>query len=185
LRPEDAPLEVAQLAHAWLASVSFDELIPLGKSGDVEYGIKLGEPKIIHTDDKSVTVMRLTLEIEWTKLPEGQEDGPFELSLDVAGAFMWQDSEIEDDFRRSWIELNAAYLLWPYARSYIATITGLSSAPALTIYTMRVPQLPLRGLEEEEGEVSETTKAKSGSARRASASRKKTATARRSGSRKR
>jgi hypothetical protein len=35
------------------------------------------------------------------------------------------------------------YLLWPYLRTYTATLTGLSIFPRLTIYTMNVPKPPV------------------------------------------
>lgn len=35
------------------------------------------------------------------------------------------------------------YLMWPYLRGYIATLTSMSALPQLTIYTMNVPEPPV------------------------------------------
>jgi preprotein translocase subunit SecB len=131
----------------WLASVSFVEQTPLEAPGDAQYGIKFSHTAT-DSDDRSTTIVRLSLQVEWLQLPDGTETAPLELSLDIAGAFTWQNTGLDDDLRQSWIDLNATYLLWPYARNYIALITGASSLPPLTIYTMRVPQIPLATLEE-------------------------------------
>jgi len=56
----------------------------------------------------------------------------------------------EEDFRRDWLDFNAPYLLWPYARAYIANLTGSSSLPPLTIFTMKVPHPPIATLSRSE-----------------------------------
>jgi preprotein translocase subunit SecB len=146
LQPEDAPLELAQLGYAWLAGVSFVERVPFEAGRGFEYGVNL-DHSIVESDDEKSSVYRMTLTVEWTELPENSE-APFDLTLDVAGVFHWQDMPVDADFRRAWLELNASYLLWPYARAYAALITGASTLPPLTLYTMRVPQVPLRDVKQ-------------------------------------
>jgi preprotein translocase subunit SecB len=74
------------------------------------------------------------------------------LSVRVGGVFSWQAATKPDRrLAELWLEYNGMYLLWPYARSYIAAISGMSNVPPLTLYTMSLPNPPdLSELEAEE-----------------------------------
>jgi preprotein translocase subunit SecB len=157
LRPDDPFLAVAQLRHAWLSAVDFVERDKFVPSADWEFFVKF-EHEIVSADDEAAGV-RLNVMITWErKAAEAEQtaaeaeqtaadaEPPFELELSVDGMFEWERPGIDEDFRRSWLEFNAAYLLWPYARNFAATITSSSSLPVLTMPTLRVPHPPLASL---------------------------------------
>jgi hypothetical protein len=80
---------------------------------------------------------------------------PFEIELALHGTFSWDSAEMpDDDLARGWLEYNGMYLMWPYLRSYVAIITGMSHLPSLTIYTMNVPKPPVITSAEPDAEVS-------------------------------
>jgi hypothetical protein len=78
------------------------------------------------------------MKIEW----DGDGQAPFALELTVEGLFSWQKNSRPEELMRAWLAWNGVYLLWPYARTFVSTITGFSALPPLTIYTMRVPDPP-------------------------------------------
>jgi hypothetical protein len=86
-------------------------------------------------------VLALTADVEWMHELEPFEN-PFDLSITVAGYFTWDPGRFPSEDREAWLDYNGTYLLWPYLRAYTAMITGASSLPALTVYTMVVPEPP-------------------------------------------
>jgi preprotein translocase subunit SecB len=94
------------------------------------------------TDDgRRWATLRLDLEFDWVD-EDGQPLRPFDLRVVIRGGFSWSDGPTEERLARKWLEYNGMYLLWPYARSFIATVTSQSRLPALTLYTLDVPQPP-------------------------------------------
>jgi len=88
---------------------------------------------------------------------EAEPLGPFDLALDVHGIFVWNQEMFPPDeaLAKGWLEYNGMYLLWPYLRSYVTMITAATHFPALTIYTMNVPQPPVIPPKDVEAEVAE------------------------------
>lgn len=154
----------AQLERAWLASIAFEENFGFSLEERHKVSYELDARTEIETlfadeEDPPVTwaIVRVDVDLEWHRAEgrepdqEGGEDeeAPFTLSASVRGAFTWApDRPPEERFARAWLDYNAMYLLWPYLRGYISTVTGFSTFPPLTIYTMQVPEPP--DLESEE-----------------------------------
>lgn len=67
------------------------------------------------------------------------------MEIAVHGVFGWDASAQppSDDLAKGWLEYNGMYLLWPYLRSYVSLISGLSHVSELTIFTMNVPLPPV------------------------------------------
>jgi hypothetical protein len=143
----------AQLDNAWLDTVQYrdrDEWSsePLWFGIDDKFEVldlQLDE------EDNSYNVRgQLTLGISWF-IDEEQTmeavEAPFDLTLTIGADFIFQPGR-EERFVRAWLNYNAAYLLWPYARAYTATITSLGRMPRLMLPTSQVPELP--DLESEE-----------------------------------
>jgi preprotein translocase subunit SecB len=86
--------------------------------------------------------LRVGIEVDWSRTDEAE--GPYPFELNAEGMFQWSAASAPKTERmaRLWLEHNGIYLLWPYLRTYVATITGMSDLRPLTIYTMRVPDRP-------------------------------------------
>jgi preprotein translocase subunit SecB len=93
-------------------------------------------------DEESHAIVGLRARIDWGTEEEPDRSGPFDLEITVRGIFIWPSLTLEEDVAQAWIDHNATHLLWPYLRTFITTITALSRLPALTIYTMTVPESP-------------------------------------------
>lgn len=146
----------AQLVQAWLASVTFAENREYLESTDrskvsyeVESSSEIEDLARFESEDETWAWVRLDARIVWhAEGEEGQGEGgekpatPFDLDMTLRGAFMWGSATVDERVAHAWLEYNASYLLWPYLRSYVATITGMGILPALTIYTMSVPEAP-------------------------------------------
>lgn len=162
------PIAPAQLEFVWLSGVRFqaDPNFDRSDAPNWKYVVASetscdemfeGETPGDEPSNDGVmwTIVILTAKIEWSRVDELQEDDsqakPFELELEVAGAFFWRDGTGPDDkMARLWVEYNAQYLLWPYLRQHVSTITMMSNVPTLTIYTMNVPDRP--NMDEESSE---------------------------------
>jgi hypothetical protein len=165
------PIAPAQIENVWLSKVDFStnpgfdrseaiqwifttvseaQMEPLQRTDAAADGEQSGEEG---ADDRiSWSTVRLAVHIEWARIdgdePQEDEDGdaPLQIALEVTGVFVWRGDAIPDDrIGNLWLEYNAQYLLWPYLRQYIATITAMSNVPTLTIGTMNVPELPQIG----------------------------------------
>jgi hypothetical protein len=144
-------LEPAQLEAAWLTSVDF-ELDPDFDRDDISamtYSVEseahIGD-RDDHEDGSLASMVKLDLVVKWSRHDEETSDDapvPFRIAVQVTGVFEWPAGrQPEERLARLWLEYNGMYLLWPYARSYIAQISGMSNLPALTLYTMSVPVAP-------------------------------------------
>lgn len=133
-----------QLLNAWLDSVEFEanpEYVADGRV--VRYHLDFKHAISVH-EEGNRAVVGLTIKVGWRDA-EDQEltpPHPFRLELAVAGLFEWERAEVDRDTFEAWLEWNGVYLLWPYARSYITSLTAASPVPPLTIYTLRVPDPP-------------------------------------------
>lgn len=156
------PLEPAQLNDVRLARVEF-EANPEFENSDApnaSYVVKanttISEPEV-GDDGEMWAVAAADVTIEWSRVDGGEGPLPFELDLRAVGVFSWEPATRPDDDRiaRLWLDYNAQYLMWPYLRTFITTITAMSHLPPLTIYTMNVPRPPL--IEETEEQTSAET----------------------------
>jgi hypothetical protein len=141
----------AQLTEAWLASAEFRDNVdwppgqPIWYQLDESFEVADLEQRG-QEEGTSYWWARgtLTLVVKWFE-DEGEtiqtEDGPFDLTISVTGEYQFAVGR-EEPFVRAWLTYNGAYLLWPYARAHIATITGLGRLTKLTIYTSQVPTAP-------------------------------------------
>jgi preprotein translocase subunit SecB len=109
----------------------------------VETDVAIGD--LGRSEDGLVAAVTLSAAISFSRTDGAEGPLPFSLEPDVHGVFRWPPDDLppSDDLAEAWLEYNGMYLLWPYLRSYIATITGFSHLPALTIYTMNVPKPPV------------------------------------------
>lgn len=86
------------------------------------------------TDDGSEVDVRL--KIDWD---DAQPVRPFELEVEVLGSFHWSEPT-PDQIREGWTDFNGLYLVWPYLRTYVHTVTALSSLEPLVLPTLAVPK---------------------------------------------
>lgn len=143
-------IQPAQLEQAWLGNVDFDP-VPEFDPADAGKTSYLVEPNVgiseIDTDPDGgqVAVVTLTAKIVFSRAEGEPGPVPFEMELDVHGLFRWKANALppRPELAHGWLEYNGMYLLWPYLRAYVNTITGLSHLPGLTIYTMNVPKPPV------------------------------------------
>ena len=131
----------AQLRNVWLRSVEFSEngqfdpSQSIAYSLDVDHEIREGEE-----DKSSLSYIDVSLSIVWSVSEGGATtEAPFDLSIKMTGAFEWPALR-PDEHRREWTEYNGVYLVWPYLRACVATITEFSSLPTFTLPTLAVPR---------------------------------------------
>lgn len=146
--PELGRLAAGQLQRAWLVSTAFEENVSLAPRPErltyrVEHDHEILFGELEEGEDEVWATLVVNATIAWVH-PDGldQFEQPFDLSLKVAGVFIWGPENRNRELMEAWLGYNGFYLLWPYLRSFIAVITGLSSLPPLTIYTLRVPDPP-------------------------------------------
>lgn len=131
-----------QLFDAWLGDLSFSNNAEFGHAEPLElnYGVQ-SETKVFANPEAGSAEAHLHLIIEWRDVKNEPIPGPFELSIVVAGGFVVpQMGEEKREQLEQWLAFMAPYLLWPYARAYIASTTSLSPHPALTLFTRQMPQ---------------------------------------------
>jgi preprotein translocase subunit SecB len=144
------PIAPAQLEGAWLGRVLF-EPNPLATGEDAPHNEYFVHPEVNIEDPQRdedgslAAVLTLTATVSFSRTDGAEGPLPFLLELDVHGVFRWSASQApqSDDLARGWLDYNGMYLLWPYLRSYVTVITGFSHLPALTLYTMNVPNPPV------------------------------------------
>jgi preprotein translocase subunit SecB len=145
---EEIRLAAGQLSNCWLSRLAFVENESVNVEGNaatysVAYTHEIEIDEVAPEDgEQSWALLRLNAEIEWRHPEEAEFERPFELSLTINGVFSWDPGVANRELVEAWLEWNGVYLLWPYLRSYITMITAASGLPALTIYTMRVPDPP-------------------------------------------
>jgi preprotein translocase subunit SecB len=152
-----------QLVDAWLSEVSFSNNPEFRQSEPVALNYGVDSETGVRADLETGNAEALLhLRIIWRDATnEPTTLGPFELSLAVAGTFLVpQMPEEKRERLEQWLEFMSPYLLWPYARAYIASITSLSPHPALTLFTRHMPQP--RALEPETQEQSPLSSPPSG-----------------------
>jgi hypothetical protein len=129
-------LSVVQLAHAWLSGVEFQEHRDVRLDG-LAY-------RVSHELESDVTLegalCHLRVMIAWFE-GDVEVEGPFALSLRVSGRVEWIEERPDEETVRAWLAYSGPYLLWPYVRSFASLITGSSSYPPLTIFTLAVPRV--------------------------------------------
>lgn len=149
------PIEPAQLEDVWLQRVRFEanpsyDGVGLGVTYSVEPEVDLGE-LVTNDEDGSVSaVVRLRAAVKFSRAEEDPGELPFEMEIEIHGRFRWEAPPTRIVLASAWLEYNGMYLLWPYLRSHIATVTGMSELPTLTIYTMNVPKPPVIPAEEQD-----------------------------------
>ena len=143
-------LAAAQLEAAWLAAINF-RVRTYDRAALSDASYRLGHDSVVETvggdvDTGMWAVFGLNVVVRWVDADGEDAEGPFDLDMKVGGRFVWPASISPDEqFCRLWLEYNGMYLLWPYVRSYISSVTGLSGLPSLMIYTLRVPDPPALG----------------------------------------
>jgi hypothetical protein len=149
---DEFQLAAGQLAHCWLEAVEFREHRQLDGDERITYNVAhTNKVEFSESADPATppsATLHLNVTVEWRGADDEPVDPPFDLTMIVAGLFTWNHAAIDRDLHEAWLEWNGVYLVWPYVRSYIASITGMSSLPALTIYTMRVPDPPPRATDQ-------------------------------------
>ena len=143
MSPSDTSIRLAagQLKHAALTKVDFAENRQFEHGQPVTYRVDHTHTIDFGTaEDADVAVLILDLEIKWET--EDPKAIPFDLAITVLGVFTWPKDSRPEDLMRAWLDFNGTYLLWPYARTYVAQVTAMSNHAALTIYTLRVPVPP-------------------------------------------
>jgi hypothetical protein len=136
----DRPVEASapQLTRAWLdvAELDCNDLFT-GDLSRVTYGVDT-TTEVVSTDPNNSTVSLLVgVNLEHR---DGGEVPFHRLSVRVGGTFVWADTAPSEERIEGWLKFNGMYLLWPYARTYLATLTALSGRPALHIMTIAVPR---------------------------------------------
>jgi hypothetical protein len=149
---EPGSANIGQLETVWLSEVIFRESLDFDPddAGACRYSLRR-DSEIEQCAEDGMWLLHLRVEVEWTRHDEDEGVLPFELEIQVSGAFAWDVPTVERDFVEGWLEFNGPYLLWPYVRTYISSITNLSRLPPLTIYTMTVPRP--RGIDATEGQM--------------------------------
>jgi preprotein translocase subunit SecB len=141
-------LTPAELEHAWLAEVSYSDNLDFDAEDipkvryEVEHATNVEQMETNEQDGSRWAVVRLDIELKWVADDDVEPLMPFVLRMAMRGGFTWTDGPIEEPLAQKWLEYNGTYLLWPYARSFIASLTAQGRLPALTLYTLDVPQPP-------------------------------------------
>ena len=108
------------------------EVVPAVEIGDLEY----------QEDGALQANVALTAKIEFSRAEPGPV--PFNLEIKLDGCFCWDTKDVPTEpLARGWLEYNGMYLMWPFLRAYVSTITAFSKHPKLMIYTMNVPKPPV------------------------------------------
>lgn len=147
----EPPLHDIQLQEAWLAGVQFEE--------NGEFDTSLMEEGLSYTvESRSSAWLEpfvgggLRITVEWQDKDAESCDGPFRLMVAVHGTFTVPEAILQEKGEQveRWLNFTGPFLLWPYARSYVSTITALSQFSPLTLFTLALPRP--RALEEETAE---------------------------------
>jgi hypothetical protein len=137
----------AQIENAWLAAVDFRDHYDYLRPGTLWFDLEDSfEVRDLNLEDEETFVAHTELEVtvRWfddAELTIEAPEWPFDLTLTVGGDFRFVSAS-EERFARTWLDYNGAYLLWPYARAYVASITSLGRLAHLTLETRRVPNPP-------------------------------------------
>lgn len=143
----EPPLHDIQLDEAWLAGVEFRE------NQDFDLAIldqgltyTVGSESSAWLDPFVGSGLRTT--VEWQDKESEPCDGPFHLMVAVHGSYAVPGRTAQDrgEHLEQWLNFMGPYLLWPYARSYVSSLTSLSQFPPLTLFTLVMPRP--RALEE-------------------------------------
>lgn len=123
-----------QLTAAWLSDVEFRQNQDFEFEDALQYDLDV-RPETSVGSEGSRAIVHLS--IQW----ESQDPAmrPFELSIAVVGHFQWEDG-VEDDYKEGWTRFNGLYLLWPYLRAYVTSITAQSVGDPLVLPTLAVPR---------------------------------------------
>lgn len=123
-----------QLSAAWLSDVEFRYNPDFELQGGIPYDLDV-QPETTVGPEGSRAVVHVA--ILWEGVDETKH--PFELKIAVAGHFDWA-SDIDDDYKEGWTRFNGVYLLWPYLRAYVTSITAQSIGEPLVLPTLAVPR---------------------------------------------
>lgn len=142
-------LAPAQLENVWVNEVRFraDPNFERDDAPKTSYVVDaetdMGE-LVTEDDGEMWAFVTVDAKIEWTRTDDPEAPLPFEIEVQIQGMFSWAPEMRPDSDRIAslWLDYNALYLMWPYLRNYINTITAMSRLPPLTIYTMSVPKPP-------------------------------------------
>jgi preprotein translocase subunit SecB len=141
-----------QLIDAWLGDFTFSNNPEFEPGGEVELHYGVESETTVHADlETGRSIASLRLGIDWRDSENEPAPGPFALSLETIGQLATRPMpEEKRESLEQWLEFMSPYLLWPYARAYVSSITSLSPHPPLTLFTRQVPQP--RALEAETAE---------------------------------
>lgn len=153
------PIAPAQLQQVVLSLARFEinrEFDPELHAEGLNYEVHptVGISELERSDDGLRGWVQLDAKIVFTR-PGAEEAAqplptPFDLEVRLLGFFGWSAADMPgDDLGKGWLEYNGMYLMWPYMRAYIATLTSMSALPQLTIYTMNVPTPPVLDSDDE------------------------------------
>lgn len=148
-----APLHDIQLTEAWLADVNFGENPEFDASSKLSEGISY----TVESDSRAWLQPHigagLRITITWQDGQGETCDGPFRLQVAIHGIFDAPSVVVEEKGEQleQWLKFMGPFLLWPYARAYIDSITSLSQFPPLTLFTLSLPRP--RALEGETSEL--------------------------------
>lgn len=148
-----APLHDIQLQEAWLADIDFGE----NSEFDGEAQIAENLSYTVESDSRAWLEPQpgagLRVTISWQDQQGEPCEGPFRLCVVVHGWFGAPEGIVQEkgEQLQQWLRFMGPFLLWPYARAYIESLTSFSQFPSLTLFTLSLPRP--RALEGETGEV--------------------------------
>lgn len=148
-----ASLHDIQLQEAWLADVEFGENPNFDGAAEFPEGLSYK----VESDSKAWLEPHpgagLRITISWQDLHDEECEGPFRLCAVIHGLFATPEPIVEEKGEQleQWLRFMGPFLLWPYARAYIESLTSFSQFPPLTLYTLALPRP--RALEGETSEI--------------------------------
>lgn len=153
--PPEPDLNGGQLVDVRLVGIDFAVKPDFDFDFDgLTFGVDRDVDAALGEETSSVILsVTITWDAEEGRIP------PFDLRVRVEGTFEWVVDERESPEREiGWLKFNGPYLMWPYARSHVASITAACGLPPLTLPTLVVPSLawieedrPVEELESAEG----------------------------------
>lgn len=140
MQPEFIP-NTGQLVGVWLKAIDFEENEDFDpERHQVTYSLNVDHETDTELGEGKGSVIEVSLSLEWEAADaEKVSPPPFDLTVVVHGMFEWQEPR-DEDFRRGWTDYNGVYLVWPYIRSFVATVTAFSLLPSFTVPTLAVPR---------------------------------------------
>ena len=111
------------------ASIEFDPSLPISENLSIEI-----ERKSAINQEDQIYKLELGIKIR-------DEKNIFQVTADLIGLFEF-DSDIDENMKNIFFNINAPAILFPYVRAYISTLTSLSG-----IKPVILPTINLTGME--------------------------------------